>query len=158
MDDHLWSTDQQSHQNIPSLARDTPFTDHGHQAVSPFRRPMNRLLTVACGLAISVGGMGAAEAAPSLPLAQPKAANLARMRAESLNGGLASYRAAACMYETGGSSCLISKSDQGFLFSFRGGSPGWELQSPPSPTLETRVLVSKNGERILAVPYNGPIP
>ncbi len=119
---------------------------------------MNRLLTAVTGLALSLGGIGAVEAAPSLPLAQPKAANLARMRAESLNGGLATYRAAACMYETGASSCLISKSNQGFLFSFRGGPPGWELQSPPSPTLETRVLVSQDGERILAVPYNGPIP
>ena len=85
---------------------------------------MNRLLTAVTGLALSLGGIGAVEAAPSLPLAQPKAANLARMRAESLNGGLASYRAAACMYETGASSCLISKSNQGFLFSFRGGPPG----------------------------------
>ena len=158
MDDHLCSSDQKSQQDISSQPRDTPFTDHGHQAVSPFRKPMNRLLTAVTGLALSLGGIGAVEAAPSLPLAQPKAANLARMRAESLNGGLASYRAAACMYETGASSCLISKSNQGFLFSFRGGPPGWELQSPPSPTLETRVLVSQDGERILAVPYNGPIP
>ncbi|WP_244279819.1 hypothetical protein [Synechococcus sp. UW179A] len=118
---------------------------------------MNRVLTTTTGLALALGGIGAIKAAASLPLAQPKAANLARMRAESMNGGLASYRAAACMYETGASSCLISKSDQGFLFGFRGGPPGWERQSPPSPTLETRVLVSPNGERILAVPYNGPI-
>ena len=119
---------------------------------------MNRLLTAVTGLALSLGGIGAVEAAPSLPLAQPKAANLARMRAESLNGGLASYRAAACMYETGASSCLISKSEQGFLFGFLGGPPGWQQQSPPRPTLETRILVSQDGERILSVPYNGPIP
>ena len=142
---------------MPFRARETPFTDHGYQAVSPFSKPMNPLLTVAAGLALSLGSIGAVRAAPSLPLAQPKAANLARMRAESLNGGLASYRAAACMYETGASSCLMSKSDQGFLFSFRGGPPGWEQQSPPRPTLETRVLVSEDGERILAVPYNGPL-
>ena len=119
---------------------------------------MKQVLTATTGLALALAGISAIEAAPSLPLAQPKAANLARMKAESLNGGLASYRAAACMYETGASSCLISKSDQGFLFRFRGGPPGWEQQSSPSPTLETRVLVSPNGERILAVPYNGPIP
>ncbi len=119
---------------------------------------MNRLLTAATGLALSMGGIGAVCGEPSLPVAQPKAANLARMRAEYLNGGLASYRADACMYETGSSSCLISKSNQGYLFSFLGGPPGWQQQSPPRPTLETRVLVSQDGERILAVPYNGPIP
>ena len=138
--------------------RETPFTEHGHQAVGPSKKPMNRMLKAAVGLALTLGGIGAIEAAPSLPLAQPKAANLARMKAESLNGGLGSYRAAACMYETGASSCLISKSDQGYLFGFLGGPPGWQQQSPPRPTLETRVLVSQDGERILAVPYNGPIP
>ena len=143
---------------MPSQLRETPFTDHPHQAVGPSREPMKQVLTATTGLALALAGISAIEAAPSLPLAQPKAANLARMKAESLNGGLASYRAAACMYETGASSCLISKSDQGFLFRFRGGPPGWEQQSPPRPTLETRVLVSEDGERILAVPYNGPIP
>ena len=144
---------------MPLQFRDTPFTDREHQAMGASRKSMDRVLTAAAtGLALTLGGIGAIQAAPSLPLAQPKAANLARMKAESMNGGLASYRAAACMYETGASSCLISKSDQGFLFRFRGGPPGWEQQSPPSPTLETKVLVSLNGERILAVPYNGPIP
>ena len=119
---------------------------------------MKRLLTAATGLVLSLAGIGATKAAPALPLAQPKAANLARMRAESLNGGLSSYRAAACMYETGASTCLVSKSEQGFLFSFPGGPPGWEQKSPPRPTLETRVLVSRDGDRILGVPYNGPIP
>ena len=133
-------------------------SDHWHQAVGPSRKHMNRLLTAATGLVLSLAGIGAIKAAPALPLAQPKAANLARMRAESLNGGLGSYRAAACMYETGASSCLVSKSDQGFLFRFPGGPPGWEQESPPRPTLETRVVVSRDGDRILAVPYNGPIP
>ena len=96
-----------------------------------------------------------AQVSRPLPLAQPKAANLARMRAESLNGGLGQYRAASCMYETGASSCLESVSDRGFLFRFRGGSPGWQQQTPPNPTLETAVLVSRDGDRILEVSYNG---
>ena len=129
-----------------------------HQAVGQSEKIMKRLLTAATGLVLSLAGIGATKAAPALPLAQPKAANLARMRAESLNGGLSSYRAAACMYETGASTCLVSKSEQGFLFSFPGGPPGWEQESPPRPTLETRVLVSRDGDRILGVPYNGPIP
>ena len=131
---------------------------HWHQAVIPSKKHMNRLLTATTGVVLSLAGIGGIKAAPALPLAQPKAANLARMRAESLNGGLGSYRAAACMYETGAGTCLVSKSAQGFLFSFPGGPPGWEQESPARPTLETRVLVSRDGQRILAVPYNGPIP
>jgi hypothetical protein len=92
-----------------------------------------------------------------LPLAQPKAANLARMRAESLNGGLSQYRAASCMYETGAGSCLESISDGGFLFRFQGGPPGWQQQTPPNPTIETSVLVSRDGDRILEVTYNGTV-
>ena len=94
-----------------------------------------------------------AQSTKPLPLAQPKAANLARMRAESLNGGLGQYRAASCMYETGAGSCLESVSDSGFLFRFRGGAPGWQQQTPPEPTIETSVLVSRDGDRILEVSY-----
>mgnify|MGYP001551294326 CR=1 FL=1 len=93
----------------------------------------------------------------SLPLAQPKAANLARMRAESINGGLSLYRADRCMYQTGAPDCLLSKTNQGFLFRFKGGAPGWQQATPPDPSLETEVLVSPNGDQILGVPYNGPI-
>ena len=140
-----------------SQVRETQFSDDLHQAGVPSTKLMNRLLNAATGLVLSLSGISALQAAPALPLAQPKAANLARMRAESLNGGLGSYRAAACMYETGATSCLISRSDEGFLFGFRGGPPGWEQETPPDPTLETEVLVSRDGDRILAVPYNGPI-
>jgi len=98
-----------------------------------------------------------AQISDPLPLAQPKAANLARMRAESLNGGLGHYRAASCMYETGAGSCLESVSDSGFLFRFRGVAPGWQQQTPPEPTIETSVLVSRDGDRILEVSYNGTI-
>ena len=140
-----------------SQVRETQFSDDWHQAGVPSTKFMNRLLTAATGLVLSLSGISALQAAPALPLAQLKAANLARMRAESLNGGLGIYRAAACMYETGATSCLISRSDEGFLFGFRGGPPGWEQETPPDPTLETEVLGSRDGDRILAVPYNGPI-
>ncbi len=98
-----------------------------------------------------------AQSAQPLLMAQSKAANLARMRAESLNGGLDQYRAANCMYETGAGSCLESISDGGFLFRFQGGAPGWQRQTPPNPTIETSVLVSRDGDRILEVSYNGTI-
>lgn len=98
-----------------------------------------------------------AQTANPLPLAQPKAANLARMRAERLNGGLGEYRASSCMYQTGAISCLESISDRGFQFRFLGGAPGWQQQNPPNPSVETSVLVSKDGDRILEVSYNGTI-
>ena len=88
--------------------------------------------------------------------AQTKAANLARMRAEALNGGLRFYRSDRCMYVTRGVDCLVSADERGFLFRFQGGEPGWQQQTPPQPTLETEVLVSIDGDEILAVPYNGP--
>lgn len=118
---------------------------------------MLRLLTVISGLVLTMGASPHGLAEPSMPLAQPQAANLARMRAESLNGGLDFYRAAGCMYETGARACLVSSSNEGFTFRFRGGAPGWEQQSPPTPSLETTVRISRDGTRVLAVPYNGPI-
>lgn len=148
---------QQSQQDMSSLVAVTQSPQQWHQAFEASRNFMNRLLITATGFVLAIGSINGLKAAPALPLAQPKAANLARMRAESLNGGLSAYRAAACMYETGARPCLISKSDQGFLFGFQGGPPGWEQQSPPRPTLETKVLVSSDGDRILGVPYNGPL-
>ena len=88
--------------------------------------------------------------------AQTKAANMARMRAEALNGGLRVYRSDRCMYVTRGVDCLVSADEKGFLFRFLGGEPGWQQQTPPQPTLETEVLVSIDGDEILDVPYNGP--
>ena len=114
-------------------------------------------LVLISGLWLLASNAATAQATRPLPLAQPKAANLARMRAESLNGGLGQYRAASCMYETGAGSCLESISDGGFLFRFQGGPPGWQQQTPPNPTIETSVLVSRDGDRILEVTYNGTV-
>ena len=121
---------------------------------------MNQLTTVLAlisGIWLLAPNAATAQASKPLPLAQPKAANLARKRAESLNGGLGQYRAASCMYETGAGSCLESISNQGFQFLFQGGAPGWQQQTPPNPTIETSVLVSRDGDRILEVSYNGTI-
>ena len=134
----------------------TPFL-WGDQADVTSSACMIRLLTVISGLVFTLGATPSGRTEPSMPLAQPQAANLARMRAESMNGGLDSYRAAGCMYETGARACLVTSSDEGFTFRFRGGAPGWEQQSPPTPSLETTVRVSRDGTRVLAVPYNGPI-
>ena len=121
---------------------------------------MNQLKTVLAligSIWLLTPNSATAQTSRPLPLTQPKAANLARMRAESLNGGLGQYRAASCMYETGAGSCLESISNKGFQFLFQGGAPGWEQQTPPYPTIETSVLVSRDGDRILEVSYNGTI-
>jgi hypothetical protein len=84
-----------------------------------------------------------------------RAANLARMKAETLNGGLQVYRAAACMHERAGGPCLLTSTDEGYLFRFYGGGPGWQ-QLGDKPTVETEILVSPDGRTIEQVIYNGP--
>jgi hypothetical protein len=118
---------------------------------------LKTLLALIGGIWLLTPNAATAQTSRPLPLTQPKAANLARMRAESLNGGLGQYRAASCMYETGAGSCLESISNKGFQFLFQGGAPGWQQQTPPNPTIETSVLVSRDGDRILEVSYNGTI-
>lgn len=117
-------------------------------------RPFPALL-VSLGLAVT-GSMAIAQS-NKYPFAQTKAANLARMRAERLNGGLSLYRADQCMHALRGEACLISNTEEGFLFRFKGGEPGWQQQIPPQPTLVTEVLISPDGDRILDVSYNGPL-
>ena len=85
-----------------------------------------------------------------------RAANMARMKAESLNGGLQIYRAAACMHQQSGGPCLIQSSTDGYLFRFYGGGPGWQQLGKP-PTEETEILVAADGRSIQKVIYNGPI-
>lgn len=84
-----------------------------------------------------------------------RAANLARMRAEAINGGLGVYRAAACMYQRSGGPCLVRSGPDGLLFSFYGGPPGAEQQGR-SPTVESEILISPDGRQVVSVLYNGP--
>jgi hypothetical protein len=93
--------------------------------------------------------------AQSVSEAQMRAANLARMQAELLNGGLSKYSPANCMHRGGGGSCLVSDTAQGYRFRFLGGPPGWDARQQPA-TLETVVLVSPDG-RSSVVEYNGPV-
>ena len=87
----------------------------------------------------------------AMPLSQTRAANLARMRAESLNGGVASYRADRCMYSTGAPACLVETSNKGYVFRFQGGPPGWQQREPAQPTTLTTVTVTPDGETIQTV-------
>ena len=61
------------------------------------------------------------------------------------------------MYALRGEGCLVSNTDSGFVFRFQGGAPGWQQQTPPQPTVLTEIRVSADGDRILDVPYNGPL-
>lgn len=84
-----------------------------------------------------------------------RAANMARITAERLNGGLQVYRAAACMHQQGGGPCLLRETARGFTFLFLGGPPGWQ-QMGLAPTLETELLVAPDGRSVAKVIYNGP--
>ncbi len=99
-----------------------------------------------------------------LPLAAPvlaqvshsqiRAANLARMEAEQLNGGLTRYFPANCMYAQGGGNCLVQSDSNGYLFQFLGGAPGWETNKQ-SATVQTKILISPDGRTVKNVLYNG---
>jgi hypothetical protein len=93
--------------------------------------------------------------AQTISESQMRAANLARMQAELINGGLNQYSPANCMHQGGGGSCLVSDTPQGYRFRFLGGSPGWAARREPA-SIETVVLVSPDG-KASKVEYNGPI-
>jgi len=117
---------------------------------------------LALGLALSLAPLmpqapaARAQSSADAPFAKTRAANLARMYAENLNGGLSAYRAGACMYRTGGEGCLVRADAEGFTFRFPGGSPGWEQQTPPAPTWDSVITISADGRSVIGVPYNGP--
>ncbi len=85
-----------------------------------------------------------------------RAVNMARMTAETLNGGLQVYRAAGCMHQQSGGSCLLRSSGEGYLFRFYGGGPGWQQLGVP-PSVETKLLVAPDGRSVKKVIYNGPV-
>ena len=93
----------------------------------------------------------------AMPMTQTKAANLARLRAESINGGLTNYRADRCMYSTGAPACLVEVTSDGYIFRFQGGAPGWQQRNPSQPSIITTVTVSADGESIRSV-TNSPLP
>ena len=85
-----------------------------------------------------------------------RAVNVARQWASNQNGGLSVYVPAQCMFDTGngGGSCLVQNNNQGYLFRFLGGSPGWQQYGQPATTL-TEIQVSPDGRSVVNVGYNG---
>lgn len=108
---------------------------------------------------LGVSAMSLAFAVPSWAQSvseeQMRAANLARMQAELINGGLGKYSPANCMHQGGGGDCLESNTSMGFRFRFLGGAAGWAARRDRA-TIETVVFVSPDG-RVSKVEYNGPI-
>lgn len=109
---------------------------------------------VLAGLAVAVWPI-AAPAQSFMNEATQRAVNTARMRAEAINGGLSSYRPAACMYVSSGNPCLVEKNEKGYLFRFLGGVPGWQ-QLGIAATVETVIQIAHDGRTVLEVVYNGP--
>lgn len=122
---------------------------------SPRLRPL--LGALALLLAVPLAGPAPARAQMTQEQAfqRGRAANLARMRGELINGGLGVYRPALCMYERSGGDCLVRADADGFLFRFYGGVPGWAQLGLP-PTVETEILVAPDGRSVLSVVFNGP--
>ena len=108
---------------------------------------------LAAGAALA-GDFFVLPASAEMSLDQIRAANLARMEAERINGGLSKYFTANCMHQKGGGSCMVNASPNGYLFNFLGGVPGWEVNKQAA-TKETRILISPDGTRVLNVEYNG---
>jgi hypothetical protein len=115
-----------------------------------------RILRRSSLLASLILGLALPLAAPAQTIsqAQMRAANLARMEAERLNGGLTHYFAGQCMHQRGGANCLIQANETGFLFRFPGGTPGWE-PNHRAATVESEILISADGNKIEKVAYNG---
>ena len=88
------------------------------------------------------------------PKPTQRAFNFARMRAETLNGGISKYQAQSCMYSHDSSKlCLIDESN-GFTYRFFGGAPGWEVLKQP-PSVETVIRIDTDGEIQSELIYNG---
>ena len=88
------------------------------------------------------------------PKPTQRAFNFARMRAESLNGGIGKYQAQSCMYSHQSSKACLANEENGFTYRFFGGSPGWEVFKQP-PTIETEIRVYSEGETQAELIYNG---
>ena len=90
------------------------------------------------------------------PLNEIRALNFARNTGVSINGGLTAYRPQACMFTTSAQTnpCLIRSDEQGFVYRFLGGPPGWQ-EAGQAPSRETVVRVSSDGRRVVDILYDG---
>lgn len=98
-----------------------------------------------------------AAAEEQVPASRVRAINFARTYAVRINGGLEAYRPAQCMFATAATTnpCLVSDDEDGVVFRFLGGPPGWESKDLPA-TRETEIRVTPDGRSLEEVIYNGP--
>lgn len=117
---------------------------------------VRRSLALSALVALSLAGGASSVAEERIPLEAVRAINLARTYVVGLNGGLAAYRPAQCMYATAAQSnpCLVNSDSRGYLFRFMGGPPTWE-QTDAEPTVETEILISPDGNEVEELIYNG---
>ena len=119
------------------------------------RCSLPRAVAVGTAALVSALSLGAAlPAQAQMALSQVRAANLARMQAERLNGGLSRYFTANCMHQKGGGACMVKSDAKGYHFDFLGGPPGWEVNGQRA-TVQTRILVNPAGTQVVSVEYNG---
>jgi len=106
-------------------------------------------------LLLAAAGLGLAwPALAEMSVSQVRAANLARMQAERINGGLSRYFTANCMHQKGGGACMVKSDGQGYHFDFLGGPPGWEVNGQRA-TVQTRILINPAGTQVVKLEYNG---
>lgn len=123
---------------------------------SPIRTISSFLSVSAAAVVLTTSSM-----AQTISEEQMRAANVARIQAELINGGLGKYSTADCMHQGGGGGgmdigmgsgmgsrlCLVSSSPQGYRFRFLGGVPGWAARQERA-TIETVILVSPDGKNL----------
>ena len=116
----------------------------------------HRSLLTLCTAAVLACGTAPLQAQGLVPDSQVRAINTARDAAINLNGGLGVYNPAKCMFETTKltNPCLISNDQNGYVFRFLGGAPGWQ-QLNIAPTVQTTIRVSTDGRTVLQTMYNG---
>ena len=82
--------------------------------------------------------------------------NFARIRAESLNGGIQNTCAQSCKHSRQASKKYLISDENGYIYRFLGGVSFWEhLKLPPS--VEIKILVHSDGGTKAELIYNDPL-
>lgn len=86
-----------------------------------------------------------------------RAVNLARNTAIALNGGIGKYAPDKCMFDSSTplGLCWIREDQNGYLFQFVGGPPGWQVTGM-RPTTQTSIIISVDGRSVVSIDYNAP--
>jgi hypothetical protein len=87
------------------MPKNSPGRPSGTIVDELLRDPMHKVLVAASSLCLILASSVSAQ---TISEAQMRAANLARMQAEVINGGGSQYSPANCMHQGGGGSCLES--------------------------------------------------